>query len=59
MNMVAFIAMAIEKARKTGPETGQAKYRAYFISTARYTEFKADVDEILTIDGYADCIVTA
>jgi len=57
--MVAFIAMAIEKARKTGLEAGQAKYRAYFISTARYAEFKADVDEILTIDGYADCIVTA
>lgn len=59
MNMVTFIALAIEAARKVSLESGQAKYRAYFISTTRYAAFKADVDEILTLDGYGDCIMTA
>ena len=59
MNMVTFIALAIEQSRKISLEAGQAKYRAYFINTTRYAAFKTDVDEILTLDGYGDCIVTA
>lgn len=62
MNMVGFIVMSIEDARKIGLEQGQAKYKAWFLTgtnATRYAQFKADVDSILTVDGYGDCIVTA
>ena len=55
--MPEFIAMSIENAEnKNG--TGQAKYTAYLIKNARlYGQFRADVDSILTVDGYEQCIV--
>lgn len=56
--MVTFIAKQIEKAGDKSTAQGQAKYRAYFINTALYLDFKADVDSILEIDGYGECIVT-
>ena len=56
MNMAAFIAMSIKKAEdKTG--TGREKYTAYFVTVTLYQQFRAEVDSILTIEGYAQCIV--
>lgn len=55
--MSAFIARMIIKARQKSLEQGQAKYRAYFINTHLYADYKADTDTILTTDGYADVIV--
>lgn len=56
--MTTFIARMIIKARQRSLEAGQAKYRAYFVRTHIYADYKADVDTILTTDGYADVIVT-
>ena len=56
--MREFIAGKIVNAREISLEAGQAKYRAYFIKTKLYAKYRADVDAILTVDGYADCIVT-
>ncbi len=59
--MVGFIVMSIEDARKISLQAGQDKYRSWFIAgtnAARYARFKEDVDSILALDGYADCIVT-
>jgi hypothetical protein len=56
--MAEFIASRIIKARQTSLEAGQTKYRAYFINTTLYADWKNDVDTILTTDGYGDCIVT-
>lgn len=57
--MVAFIAQRIKLARDISLEEGQAKYRAFFINTALYRAYQSEVDAILEIDGYGDCIVTA
>lgn len=57
-NMVERIAARIEEAREISVEAGQSKYRAYFVKTKLYLRYKDDVDSILTIDGYEDCIVT-
>ena len=57
--MREFIAGKIEDARQVSLEAGQAKYRAYFINTKLWAKYKEDVDAILTVDGCADCIVTA
>lgn len=55
--MREFIAGKIEEARDISLESGQAKYKAYFVNTKLYKKYKADVDAILTVDGYSDCIV--
>ena len=58
VNMMApFIARMIIKAANKSLEQGQAKYRAYFVKTHIYADYHADVDTILTTDGYEDCIV--
>lgn len=57
--MVTFIANQIIKARKIGLTEGQKKYKAYFVNTHIYENYRADVETILTTDGYADAIVTA
>lgn len=57
--MAAYFYRTIKRARATSLEAGQAKYRAIFINTDEYLEFKADVDTALEIDGLGDCIVTA
>lgn len=58
--MVTFIAQRIEEAfDRGGLESGQAKYRAYFVNTRLYLKQKADVDTILATDGYEACIVNA
>lgn len=56
--MATFIAQQIIQQAKINIEKGQAKYRAYFVKTHIYKNYQADVDTILTTDGYEDCIVT-
>ena len=58
MNMAPFIAMMVLRARETSLEAGQTRYKAYFVKTAIYLQFKADVDAILYAEGKEDCIVT-
>ena len=57
--MSSFIAQQIIKQAKISTEKGQAKYRAYFIKTSIYLDWKEEVDSILEIEGYQDCIVSA
>lgn len=56
--MSSFIAQQIIKQAKISTEKGQAKYRAYFIKTSLYLNWKDEVDTILEVDGYEECIVT-
>lgn len=60
--MVTYIAEKIKDAYdKGGIESGQSKYRAYFVRSSAlkiYGKYKEDVDTILITDGYEDCIVT-
>lgn len=56
--MSPFISRMIIQQAKISAEKGQAKYRAYFIKTPLYLNWKDEVDTILETDGYADCIVT-
>ena len=57
--MATFIArMIMEKADKS-IEAGQKKYRAYFVNTKLYKNWKEDVDTILITDSYEDVIVEA
>ena len=55
--MSRFIATVIEREADVSLEKGPEKYRAYFIKTSLYTPYKADVDALLTAEGYADVIV--
>ena len=64
--MATFIAQRIIAAANVSLENGQAKYRAYFITTPLYLAYKTDVDNILETtftaqypDGYGACIVLA
>ena len=57
-NMSTFIASMIEKAADRSEEQGKAKYSAYFVATNIYAKWKADVDTILTTDGYESVIVS-
>lgn len=56
--MSPFISRMIIQQAKISVEKGQAKYRAYFIKTPLYLNWKDEVDTILETDGYSDCIVT-
>ena len=56
--MSTFIAQQIMKQADISTEKGQAKYRAYFIKTSLYLNWKEEVDTILEVDGYEECIVT-
>lgn len=56
--MSAFIARMIIKAADKSLEVGRAKYRAYFIKTKIYANYKEDVDTILRTDGYEDVMVS-
>jgi hypothetical protein len=57
--MTTFIAQRIELARETSLEAGQAKYKAFFVNTKIYEKWRLDVESILKVDGYEDCIVAA
>lgn len=56
--MVTFIARMIMKEADKNTIAGQNKYRAYFIKTTLYKNYKEDVDTILKTDGYDELIVT-
>lgn len=55
--MATFIARMIEKQAKISTEKGTAKYKAYFVNTHLYEDYRADVDTILRTDGYDSCII--
>lgn len=55
--MSAFIAKMIMTQASISLEKGQEKYRAYFVNTTLYAKWQADVDTILTTEGYDNCIV--
>ena len=56
--MTTFIARMIMKEADKNIIAGQKKYKAYFIKTSLYKNWKEDVDTILKTDGYEDVIVT-
>lgn len=58
-DMTTFIARMIVKEADKSIEAGQKKYRAYFVNTKLYKNWKEDVDTILITDGYEDVIVEA
>lgn len=54
--IVTFIARMIMKGADKSTEEGQKKYRAYFVRTSLYKNWKEDVDTILKTDGYDEVI---
>lgn len=56
--MSSFIAQQIMKQADISIEKGREKYKAYFINTDMYLKWKEDVDTILEVEGYKECIVT-
>lgn len=56
--MSEYMAYKIMQQAKISIEKGQAKYRAYFVKTKLYLDFKEDTDTILRAEGYEECIVT-
>lgn len=56
MKMVTFIARMIKKAADKSEAEGKAKYKAYFVKTRLYEEYRSDVDSILRVDGYENVI---
>lgn len=56
--MVAFIARMIEKQAEISTEKGIEKYKAYFVKTRLYKNYREDVDTILRTDGYEDVIIS-
>ena len=56
-DMTTFIARMIISEADKSLERGQKKYKAYFIRTSLYKNWKEDVDTILKTDGYEDVIV--
>ena len=55
--METFITRMIIKEAKISIEKGQGKYRAYFIKTSLYKEWKNEVDDNLKNKGYSKVIV--
>ena len=56
--MATFIARMIEKQAKISTEKGIAKYKAYFVNTRIYEDYRADVDTILITDGYDEIVIS-
>lgn len=56
--MATFIANMIMKQANISTESGQAKYKAYFVNTQLYAKYQSDVDTVLNDKGYEGCIVT-
>lgn len=55
--METFIARKIEEAEQKREGTGKDKYKAYFVKTKLYQNWRNDTDTILETDGYSNCIV--
>lgn len=56
--MEKFIVDRVKAQAGISIEKGQEKYRAYFVNTSIYAKYQTAVDDILTTEGYAACIVT-
>ena len=56
--MATFIARMIEKQAKISADKGIAKYKAYFVNTRIYEDYRADVDTILITDGYDEIVIS-
>ena len=56
-DMTTFIARIIMREADKSTAAGQKKYRAYFVRTSLYKNWKEDVDTILKTDGYDEVIV--
>lgn len=56
--MDKFISRMIEESVKESLESGQNKYRAYFINTILYAKYQEKVDKKLIADGFKEVIVT-
>ena len=56
--MVTFIAKMIKRQADISVEKGIAKYKAYFVKTRLYAEYRDDVDTILRTDGYDEVIIS-
>lgn len=55
--MSAFIAKRIMMEADISTEKGIEKYKAYFVKTRLYKNYRDDVDTILRTDGYDSVIV--
>lgn len=55
--MSAFIAKMIENEARYSIERGKVKYKAYFVNTNLYLNWKSEVDTILETDGYTEVII--
>lgn len=55
--MVTFIASRIIREAEKSVEKGRKMYRSYFVSTTIYQKWRADVDAVLTQEGYEDVII--
>lgn len=58
MEMVDRIVARIEEARITNVEAARDMYYLYFKVDLYRRLYQKQVDEILTLDGYTDCIMT-
>lgn len=56
-DMTTFIAKRIMEQADKNLESGQNKYKAYFVRVKIYEKWRSDVESILITDGYEDCIV--
>lgn len=59
MDMSTFIAKRIMEQADKSVESGQNKYRAYFVRIKIYEKWREEVESILVTDGYEECIVSA
>lgn len=55
--MGAFIARRIMLKADSSKENGVEKYKAYFVKTQLYKNYREDVDATLRAKGYYDVIV--
>ena len=56
--MIDRITTKIEQAREIGLAEGISKYEAYFVNAmGLYEKYRAGVNNNLTLDGMADCII--
>lgn len=58
MSMVDRIVARIEEARLVSIEAAKDMYYGYFKVSLYRKLYQADVDDILTLDGYTDCIMS-
>lgn len=57
--MSEFIASRIIKKAKVSTDAGIKQYKAYFVNTHMWEDWRAGTDAILRAEGYEDVIVAA